>query len=119
MDSLKTNSISPQAVTSTTGAGAAVADAQSVKRVSDGSTERPPKQGLESSSASETHAARILGARDSSQDSLKVTIDKNDGVIVRIVDAQGNTVRQIPSEELVALAKRMGEMIGLLFNRTA
>jgi uncharacterized FlaG/YvyC family protein len=119
MDSLKTSSISPQVVSSATGAGAAVADAQAVKRVIDGSTERPPEQGSESSRASETMVARILGARDSSQDSLKVSIDKNDGVIVKIVDSRGNTVRQIPPEELIALARRMGEMIGLLFDKTA
>jgi uncharacterized FlaG/YvyC family protein len=118
MDSLKTGSISQKVVSSATGTGAAVADAQAVKRVTDGSTERPPEQGSESSRASEK-VVQILGARDSSQDRLQVSIDKNDGVVVKIVDAHGNTVRQVPPEELVALARRMDEMIGLLFDKKA
>lgn len=64
-------------------------------------------------------AARLLGGRDSSQDSLKVTVDAEHGVVVRIVDESGKVVRQVPPEELVALSKRLGEVIGLLFDKKA
>jgi uncharacterized FlaG/YvyC family protein len=73
----------------------------------------------ESKSRHVTELAQLLGGRDSSEDRLKVSVDEKAGVIVRIVDARGEVVRQIPPDELIALSKRMGEMIGLLFDRKA
>ena len=64
-------------------------------------------------------AAQIFGAREFSSNTLKVSVDKQAGVIVRIVDASGNVIRQVPPEELVALAKRLDDAIGLLFDKKA
>ena len=73
----------------------------------------------ESKSRHVSELAKLLGARDSSEDRLKVSVDDKAGVIVRIVDARGEVVRQIPPDELIALSKRMGEMIGVLFDKKA
>lgn len=64
-------------------------------------------------------AAHLLGGNDSSADTLKVSVDDKGAVIVRIVDSSGEVVRQVPPEELVALAKRLDEAIGLLFDKKA
>lgn len=79
----------------------------------------PPSPSKEEGPKASAEVARILGVRDSSQDKLEVSVDKKSGVIVRIVDSQGNVVRQIPPEELIALAKRLDEVIGVLFDKKA
>lgn len=43
-----------------------------------------------------------------------------DRVVVSVVDKDTEElIRQIPSEEVVQLAKRLNEMVGVLFNETA
>lgn len=64
-------------------------------------------------------AGRILGIRDSSGDRMEVRADETAGMIVRIVDAQGNVIRQVPPDELIALARRLDEAIGMLFDKRA
>lgn len=66
-----------------------------------------------------TDVARLLGARDSSGDRMEVSVDEKDGVVVRIVDQTGEVVRQIPPDELVALARRLDQAIGVLFDKKA
>ena len=54
-------------------------------------------------------------------DSLEFSIDDATGkTVVRIVDAQtGKTIRQIPSEEILAIAKNIDRMQGLLVRQEA
>lgn len=70
-------------------------------------------------SRSEPAPRRMPGIRDSSGDRLDVSVDPKDGLVIRVVDGSGNVIRQIPPDELVALARKMDEMIGLLFDRKA
>lgn len=43
-----------------------------------------------------------------------------DRVVVQVTDKNtGEIIRQIPSDELIALAERLNEMVGVLFNETA
>jgi len=50
---------------------------------------------------------------------LQFSIDKDIGkTIIKVVDSTTNEViRQIPSEELVTLAKNMDKLEGMLFNQ--
>lgn len=66
-----------------------------------------------------SEAARVMGIRDSSGDRMEVRVDPKDGVVVRIVNEAGDVIRQIPPEELVALARRLDDAIGFLFDRKA
>ncbi len=52
---------------------------------------------------------------------LLFTIDKGTGrTIIRVVDSQTNEViRQMPTEEALAIARALDNMQGLLFNGTA
>jgi flagellar protein FlaG len=55
----------------------------------------------------------------SSQRSLSIQVDGNTGrTVVRVISKEdGRTIREIPPEEVLNLAAKMEEMIGLLFDR--
>ena len=52
---------------------------------------------------------------------LQFSVDKETGkTVVRVVDAQnGETIRQIPSEEALALSKSLDKLQGLLLSQKA
>lgn len=52
---------------------------------------------------------------------LKFDINKDAGrVITKIVDVKsGETIRQIPSDTVLHISERLGEVVGLLFKETA
>ena len=52
---------------------------------------------------------------------LQFTVDKETGkTIIRVVDSRTEEViRQIPTEEILSIARALDRMPGLLFNRTA
>jgi uncharacterized FlaG/YvyC family protein len=81
------------------------------------SSEEPQHQVPSKRVSSET--ARIIGIRDSSGDRMEVRVDPKDGMVVRIVNESGDVIRQIPPEELVALARRLDDAIGFLFDKKA
>ncbi len=49
---------------------------------------------------------------------LRFEVDKNSNdMVVKIIDPEtGQIIRQIPSEELLAIRERMEELIGVLYN---
>ncbi len=57
----------------------------------------------------------------STSTNLKFTLDKETGeTVIRMVDTETNEVlRQIPSEEMLAISKSIDRMQGLLINRQA
>ncbi len=49
--------------------------------------------------------------------SMRIKVDdKSNQTVVQVVSSDGDVVRQIPSEEVVALAEKMEEMVGLLIS---
>jgi len=51
---------------------------------------------------------------------LKFEINEDaDMVVVKVVDNDGEVIRQIPSEGIVKLAENLNEMLGVLFDETA
>jgi flagellar protein FlaG len=51
------------------------------------------------------------------QYSLQFTVDrKNKEVVVKVLDADGKLIRQIPPEEMVALSRRLGASNGMILN---
>jgi len=48
---------------------------------------------------------------------IQFVVDKESGgVIIKVVDSEGNLIRQIPPEGLVALSSDTGAGLGLLLN---
>lgn len=61
------------------------------------------------------------GVADAAGASLQFSIDKDSGkTIVKVVDSQtSEVIRQIPSEELVSLARNMTKLEGMLLDQKA
>jgi hypothetical protein len=55
----------------------------------------------------------------SSDAHLEVHLDPQFGIIVRVVNASGEMIRQVPAEEVIAIARRLGETLALLLDRKA
>ncbi|MCA3141251.1 MAG: flagellar protein FlaG [Rhodocyclaceae bacterium] len=66
-------------------------------------------------------ASRAQEVLVGSASSLKFTVDDKTGtVVVRVVDTETDQlIRQIPSEEMLAIARNMEQMQGLLVRREA
>jgi len=66
-------------------------------------------------------AGQINDFLKSSSSSLQFSVDDSSSkVVVRIVDSQTNElIRQIPSEEMLAISKSLDQMIGLLIKQKA
>ncbi len=64
---------------------------------------------------------RIRSQMQSLQRNLNFSVDNSTGdVVVQVVDGNsGEIVRQIPSEEILRLSERLGEMRSLLFEAKA
>jgi flagellar protein FlaG len=73
------------------------------------------QESLEQTLQGAQEAAEAAGAN------LQFTIDKDSGkTIVKVVDSQtSEVIRQIPSEELLALARSMSKTEGLLISQKA
>lgn len=74
-----------------------------------------------SSEAVKQVARQINDFLKSSSSSIEFTVDGDSStVVVRIVDSQTNElIRQIPSEEMIAISKSLDQMAGLLLKQTA
>lgn len=90
---------------------ASVASAQAGSGVESGAQSQPPSAAELSRALAEVQAVVKPVARD-----LLFSIDKDSGkTIVKIVDTSTDEViRQIPSEELIAIAKALDKLQGLL-----
>ncbi|MGE5620292.1 MAG: flagellar protein FlaG [Sphingomonadaceae bacterium] len=64
-------------------------------------------------------AVEILKAQLQSQDArITFETDKESGkLLVRVKDASGNVIRQIPPDEILRLAKAIDQYLGLLVDR--
>jgi flagellar protein FlaG len=69
--------------------------------------------------AIEQTIAKIRDAIGPANSSLKIEIDPDtDGIIVKVLDDQsGELIRQIPSQEMVEIAKRLDAMQGIFITR--
>lgn len=74
-----------------------------------------------SSEAVKQVARQINDFLKSSSSSIEFTVDGDSStVVVRVVDSQTNElIRQIPSEEMIAISKSLDQMAGLLLKQTA
>ena len=51
--------------------------------------------------------------------SLQFMVDNKDGqVLIKVLDGDGKLIRQIPPEELVAIAENMGQSAGQVLSKT-
>ena len=69
----------------------------------------------------ETAVKQVNAALEIRSIGIQFEIDKDtDKVIVKVIDRNsGEVIRQVPNEEVVRIAKVMGEMSGLLVNDAA
>jgi flagellar protein FlaG len=84
----------------------------------------PPKAGKPSQDELEQAVTKANSFLQSVQRGLQFRIDKDTNVtVVKVVDSEsGETVRQIPAEETLAMLKHLGEMeskLGALFKTSA
>lgn len=81
-----------------------------------GTIKQPTTQQLVKEAAEKANSA--ISALKSN---LQFTVDKDSGInIVKIVDTETKqTIRQIPSEEMISIAHRLEEIKGLLIKNTA
>lgn len=87
----------------------------SLREESSRSTEKPNKEQLDLSVKKANQAINLL------RSNLQFTVDEETGInVVKFVDTQTKEViRQIPSEEMLAIAKRLDELKGLLISEKA
>jgi len=80
-----------------------------------------PQAASMSSDAARQIASQINDYLKSASSDLQFAVDGDSGtVVVRIVDSQTKEViRQIPSEEMLAISRYMGEMSGKLLQQKA
>ena len=51
--------------------------------------------------------------------SLQFVMDKQNGqVIIKVLDGEGNLIRRIPPEAMMALSHKIGDSIGMVVNQT-
>jgi flagellar protein FlaG len=86
------------------------------KSAPSGTIKQPTTQQLVKEAAEKANSA--ISALKSN---LQFTVDKDSGInIVKIVDTETKqTIRQIPSEEMISIAHRLEEIKGLLIKNTA
>lgn len=106
------------------------AEAQSSEAQSAQQSATPPNplsQGANAKMAEESQKAVVEAANKANQaisamkSNLQFTVDDNTGInIVKVVDTETKqTIRQIPSEEMITIAQRLDELKGLLVKNTA
>lgn len=87
----------------------------------------PLSAGANEKMAEETHKAAVEAASKANQaisamkSNLQFMVDDNTGInVVKVVDTETKqTIRQIPSEEMITIAQRLDELKGLLVKNTA
>ncbi len=74
-----------------------------------------PLQQVKDAADKANHAISAL------KSNLQFTVDKDSGInVVKIVDTETKqTIRQIPSEEMISIARRLEEIKGLLIKNSA
>lgn len=74
-----------------------------------------PQEQVKEAADKANHAISAL------KSNLQFTVDKDSGVnVVKIVDTETKqTIRQIPSEEMISIARRLEEIKGLLIKNSA
>lgn len=79
----------------------------------------PPQHAPSSAEALKQVANQINDFLKASDSDLQFTVDRESGqVVVRIVDAQTqDLIRQIPSDEMLAIAHALDRMSGLLIDQ--
>jgi flagellar protein FlaG len=85
--------------------------------------EAPPQQQVSEPQRAEIEAA-VAAAREqvrSTNSNLQFSIDEESGkTVVRVLDASTNEViRQFPSEEMLAVARNLGRLEGILLDKKA
>lgn len=85
--------------------------AGALKDASDAKRDLPPKEIEKVASEIQIHLKRL-------NTELRLDVDSGSKkVVVKIIDpASGQVIRQVPSEEMLEISKRMDEIIGVLFN---
>lgn len=104
----------------------AIAEAQAGRTQSAVQTKEPPAQAVKagaeaSRQALEEATKRVQQFLEPKTSSLKFSIDDQSGVrIVRVIDNETkDVIRQIPSEEMVAIARALESLQGLLVRQKA
>jgi flagellar protein FlaG len=97
------------------------ADGQAAPRPAGGATqaESPPESSRLDRKAIEQAVAKVQETLGQLNTSLKIQIEPDtDRVVVKILnDQSGEIIRQIPSQEMVELAKRLDAMQGILLTK--
>jgi flagellar protein FlaG len=121
---MKLGTVTPAAAGSN---AAPAAPARSTPGAADPTFAQAPAPGQSPSSpqvsvdAAREVAARINAFMQSSSANVQFMVDgKSNDVIVRVVDTQTNQlIRQIPSEEMLAISQELDRVTGLLFEQKA
>jgi flagellar protein FlaG len=104
--------------TASSGASARARPAPPPQQPVPGQTQPAPTQDLEQV----RQAAETLNRQlEASAQNLRFSLDESTGkMIVRVVDtATGDVIRQVPSEELLAINRSLDRLQGLLFDQQA
>lgn len=85
--------------------------AGALKDASDAKRDLPPKEIEKVASEMRIHLKRL-------NTELRLEVDSGSKkVVVKIIDPDsGQVIRQVPSEEMLEISKRMDDIIGVLFN---
>jgi flagellar protein FlaG len=104
----------------------AIAEAQAGKSQAAVRAKEPPAQSVKASAEAsrqelEEATKRVQQFLEAKTSSLKFSIDEQSGVrIVRVIDNETkDVIRQIPSEEMVAIARALESLQGLLVRQKA
>ena len=104
----------------------AIAEAQAGKTQAVAQNKEPPAQSVKATAEAsrqelEEATKRVQQFLEPKASSLKFSIDEQSGVrIVRVIDnATKDVIRQIPSEEMVAIARALESLQGLLVKQKA
>lgn len=103
------------------GGGAAVAAAPSASPPPVQGASAQPPQPAPSAADVESAVRELQQAAEASGANLQFSVDKEiNKTIVKVVDSStGDLIRQIPSEELVTIARNLDKVQGLLLNQKA
>lgn len=79
---------------------------------------RPMERGADLEAFTEHLAQAVNEALRSMKYSLQFVVEaKDEDVTVRVLDSEGEVVREIPPEEIRNLQRRLLEMVGVLFDQ--
>lgn len=95
--------------------GLNVAHSQEPRRQQEVRTDAIAKEAIEQQSETLNQVVQLFNHK------LKFEVDeRSDNVIVKIVDSQsGETIRQIPPEDMLNMKARLNEVLGMMFDEKA